>query len=331
MRKIIKAIIPRSLINYVRTKSVEKETKTLAEMDFKRFNKYSFGAKNNIDSFEQYEARIIKAYHSIEKGLSYEKIRLGFGQNVLKELIYLMIEYKKKGYSIETEFYSTALDNLNKYIKIHQENNYDVTDLKKRVENLGGRPNNFGGVTQFNKDEVLQKTKSDFLEFSMSRHSVRDFSTEPLDIEIIKKAINLAQNTPSACNRQAWKTRIVVDDRLKKVIENNQNGNRGFGDSIDKYILVTTDSQYFAKPRERNQPYIDGGMYSMNLLYSLQYYGIATIPLSASLTIEQEANIRSALCIRDSENFILIVGVGNYADHFKVPKSTRKTPQIEVL
>ena len=68
----------------------------------------------------------------------------------------------------------------------------------------------------------------------------------------------------------------------------------------------------------------------MNLLYGLHYNGLATIPLSASLTDTQESAIRQELDITESENFILIIGVGNYSVSCKIPKSTRRSPKVRI-
>lgn len=332
MKKKIKKIIPNSVKLKIISLKELKQINELYKQDRKSFLKYSFGAIDNINSYEQLEARITKEYHSIEKGLSYEKIRLGFGVSVIKNLVRLMAIYKEKGYSLDAHFYLTALSNLNEYITMHEENNYDVSDLKELIGKVANKEANLdGGVWYKRKEDVLKSTQSNFMEFSLARHSVRDFSDEPVDVELIKDAIKLAQSTPSACNRQSWKIRIIATNELKKKIRENQNGNRGFGQKIDKFLLITTDNQSFSKPRERNQAHIDGGMHSMNLLYSLHYKGLATIPLSASLTIEQEKNLRSDLKISESENFIMFIGVGHYVDGYKVPKSTRRNPNIIVM
>lgn len=170
----------------------------------------------------------------------------------------------------------------------------------------------------------MEQSKADFKTFAESRHSVRDYSGEPVDRAILEKVFELAKRTPSACNRQSWKIRVVDDPELKKTIQKNQNGNRGFGDYIDKFIIITADVQYYDRIRERNQANIDGGMYAMNLLYSLHYYDIAAVPLSASLNLKQENNLREAFEIPDYENFIMFIGIGNYVDEFKVPKSHRR-------
>lgn len=310
--------------------------KKLFKSDQKRFMKNSFGKGINSDSFEQLEARITKEYHAIEKGLSYKNLRFGFGEQPLYNLLELLKKYTSKMYSIDSHCYKTAISTLYEYVSLHEEHNKEnlipVENLKQKVKDLDETNNRLGGVTYLNKEEIEKNLLGDFKEFSLSRHSVRDYSNEPVDEELLQQAYNLAQSTPSACNRQSWKVKIVSDKNMKKIIRENQNGNRGFGEYVDKFIVITSDTQYYAKPRERNQANIDGGMYAMNLLYALHYYGIATVSLSASLMIDQEIILRKKLNISESENFIMFIGVGNYTDEeFKVPRSDRRKMKLDFI
>lgn len=334
MKKIIKKILPSFLLRQLKKQIEINSARRLISFDKKRFLKSSFSDVEKVKSYQQLEARLTKEYHSLEKGLSYTNIRLGFGQAPLKNVIDLMHEYRAKNYLLDNHVYTTALSNLKKYIEIHEENNHDVSAVKEEFSKLveGTVFSNTGGILKTNYKEIERAIKGDFKTFSKSRHSVRDYSDSPVDIQLIEEALQLAVKTPSACNRQPWKVRVVEKANLKKLIQKNQNGNRGFGDSIDKYLIITVDSQYYSKERERNQANIDGGMYAMNLLYSLHYQGLATVPLSASLTLKQETNLRNIFNIGESENFIMFIGVGNYTERdFKVPKSSRKDFKFDVF
>lgn len=324
MKKIVRKMIPQTLRDKRVIYITEQRVKELLKKDQERFLKFSFGQTGL--NYSQIEARLTKEYHSIEKGLSYEEIRLGFGKQVITNIINLMTEYRRQKFPLDNHVYQTALSNLSEYITLHEKNNYEVAKLRATFETLKNGTNygDTGGVISKTKDEIMEKVRGDFKEFSLSRHSVRAYSGEPVSYEIIEKALDLASHTPSACNRQPWRVRIVEDSKSKKYIQQNQNGNRGFGDYIDKFILITSDVQYYDRMRERNQANIDGGMYAMNLLYALHYYQVATVPLSASLTLEQEENLRKRFDIPDSENFIMFIGIGNYTEKFKVPKSDRR-------
>ena len=169
-------------------------------------------------------------------------------------------------------------------------------------------------------------------ELVKSRHSLRKFSGKPVDVELLVDAIRLAQYTPSACNRQGWKTRIVTDRQKIDVILSNQNGNRGFGQGIDKFLVITSDLCAQQRSRELFQAFIDGGMYAESVLNSLYAKGVASIPLSASLSAAQESNVKRALGIPDSEVLILFVGVGSYPDEPTLTtRSERKPIEVQII
>ena len=296
---------------------------------YRRFKNYSFiDCKCKTDI--QLEASITRLYHTIEKGLAYSDFRPGFGKDNVDKLILSLEQYQNKGYNINKFSYTTALSCLYEYIRKNKEYNFVDHDLEERVNNLPGKPNNLGGVITVEKPTDTKRINYEAL--VKSRHSIRHFDTTPVDIDVLKDAIQLAQFTPSACNRQGWKTRIIADkEKIKKILE-NQNGNRGFGQEFDKLLIVTADLRSQQKSRELFQAYIDGGMYAESVLNSLFYYGIGAVPLSASLTPLQEKEVRKTVSIHDAEVLILIIGVGNYPNNsFLTTRSERKPIEIEVL
>src|SRR5699024_2151290 len=331
LKEKIKQIIPQPIKDFRNKFNKDRQMKKIIKKDNERFSKYAFGPGEL--TYPQIEARLTKEYHSIEKGLSYDNLKLVFGKQVLKNVINIMRQYRKQNFPLDTHVYQTALSNLHKYIVVHQENDYDVEELERTFNQLkeGANFGDTGGVYYKTKEEILNSINHDFKDFSLSRHSIRDYSEEPVSNDLIIKALELATHTPSACNRQPWKVRIVEDPILKKFIQNNQNGNRGFGDYINKFLIITTDIQCYDRSRERNQANIDGGMFAMNLLYALHYYKIASIPLSASLSGEQEDNLRHKFEISESENFIMFIGIGNYTEKFKIAKSDRRAPRYIVF
>ncbi len=57
-----------------------------------------------------------------------------------------------------------------------------------------------------------------FLDEMRRRRSVRDFSTDPVPIEIIENAILTAGTAPSGANQQPWRFVVVTDPAIKRSI-----------------------------------------------------------------------------------------------------------------
>ena len=280
--------------------------------------------------YEQFEASITRLYHTIEKGLAYENYRPGFGRSNIDELVNTLEQYERKGFDTSAFFYETALSCLKEYIKKNNEWGYYDEPLTERVAGLKGKANDFGGTITVSKPD--NNAILSYKELMNARHSIRHFSNVPVDMDKIKAAISLAQCTPSACNRQAWKTWIINDkEKIEKILA-NQNGNRGFGHEFDKLLLITADLRMQQKSREVFQAFIDGGMYAESVLNSLYYYGVGSVPLSASLTLKQESIIRSTVGLDKAEVMILFIGVGNYPDGtFLTARSERRPSEAVEL
>lgn len=295
------------------------------------YNKYSF-LDTKCEKPRQYEAVITRWYHTIEKGLSYENYRAGFGKDNIEKMLKLMEDYVSAGFDTSAFFYETALSCLDRYIKKNKEHGHVDEELNARVAKLPGKMNDAGGTLEIKKPDIEKIKKLNYEELLKERHSIRHFSNEPVDIKKLTEAVKLAQYTPSACNRQGWITRIVSDKKVLSEVLSCQNGNRGFGQEIDKLVLVTCDLMCFNKNREFFQAYIDGGLFSANLINALYYEGIGSIPLSASLSTAQEKKLRGILDIKDNEVLIIFIGVGNYPEECLTARSERKPePDIRVI
>lgn len=304
--------------------------KHLNDTYLKAYQKYAFDENGTLLDEKQFEACITRLYHTIEKGLAFSEFRPGFGKSNLEKLLKQMTAYATH-YDTETFFYCTALSCLQAYIKKNREYGYENPELEAQIRLLPGVPNDCGGVIEVKPIRSDERNEMDYASFVKSRHSIRHFSKEPVDTEKTMNAIRLAQHTPSACNRQGWRARIIVDKEVLSQLLKNQNGNRGFGDEIDQMIVVTSDLRYFNQERELHQAFIDGGMYAQSIIQALHYEGLAMIPLSASLWEEQDKAVRKLLSIDEAEILIMFIGVGNYPDTCMTTRSERKPIEITIF
>lgn len=87
--------------------------------------------------------------------------------------------------------------------------------------------------------------------------------------------------------------------------------------------MITTDTRYFIDVTERNQVYVDGGLFAMSLLYALEYERLAACALNTMFDPKRESATRKLLGINESENMIMYLTVGNFKDNYRVPKSYR--------
>lgn len=294
--------------------------------DLERYLKYS--DSQEVKSESNLIGIIVRRYHVIEKGLTMPQTRFGFGKQVLQDLVKDCLLYVSQ-FGTNEEQLAQAIAVIKEYKNFHETNKYSLdgdllSDIEK-IELLAVKTDRLTTSHQkeLKREEYFKFTTSNFQEFSMSRASVRDYCEEEVLIDDILQALEIAKTAPSACNRQSWRTYVFSDSSQIQSILNEQGGNRGFGHLTNKLIVVASSISGFSGVAERNQGFIDGGIYAMNLLYSLHYKQIAACILNCSNTIEKDKNLRKLCNIKDSEVFIALISCGIPPENFKAAASIR--------
>jgi nitroreductase len=321
IKSTIKTIIPLFVLNRIRSYRYRKLCKSCYKYDAIRFSKYS-NSYTRWDNSEKLIGQIIAEYHVIEKGLAMPNMRLGFGKELINDLILHCNLYAFK-FDIQKEQFIYALRVIKEYKLEHEKQNYSLEEsLLKSIDNLLSNNILLSPSKQIimTKKNYFKFNKSSFKDFSNSRKSLRNF-TGIVDLDIIKKAIALAQNAPSACNRQPSRVYVVQEKgRIEKALK-VQSGNRGFGHLANKLIILTVESGAFLGLHERNDLFVNGGIYAMNLLYALHYYQIGACPLNWAKMPEQDLELRKICNILPSEAIIMLIACGGVPDKFKLVAS----------
>lgn len=296
------------------------------KQDMKKFQNYSFDYTKSKTK-RHYEAELIFYYHKIEKGLALPNPRIGFGKQNIRHLITILDKYVKEYGWDDVSLIS--LNTLYEYYYFNEKNNLKLDSLYKQLKKLentlhGKERLYIGGVDIVTKKEIYEKARINFKDFAYSRYSIRDFAPGDVSIDKIKEAVYIAQKTPSVCNRQSSKVYVYSDNELKKKILSYQNGNVGFGDKASIILVVTIDLKDFRGINERNQGFIDGGMYAMSLIYALHSLGLGTCALNLSITNKTERKLKRVAKIDESEIPIMMIAVGKIPEKLRVASSPRR-------
>lgn len=312
-----------------KTKRCRRLLSRISEFDKQRMQKFSGPFRDEQKASLAYA--IGMEYHRVEKGLTMPSMRLGFGQPIVSGLIDLIRQYIQNGGSINDFEIHHALKVIAEYHQLHIEENYRLDDElnKKITQVLSEYPSVPSQQRKMTPASLWQAVGSDFKAFSASRHSVRHVEGKVPTQDIIE-SISLAQNAPSACNRQYVKVTLVENYDLVQKILALQNGNKGFGHLVEQLLLLTVDLRAIRWLAERHDVYTNAGVFAMNLSYALHYHKIAHCMLNWSVEEEPDRELREMLSIPDHENVVLMFMLGNAPANFKVPLSPRR-PLMEIL
>jgi nitroreductase len=284
------------------------------------------GSNERINNKDKERAFLLMELHTIEKGLSLKDIKIGFGQPKVKHILKLAAEFisKYQDYSI----LNYVLPPISEYINFHKEHNFLLgADIESEYNSLISKKDinhkEYGGGTiEVTKKDILNAGNIDFEKFSKFRFSIRNFTGKEIPREKIYKALQMAQKTPSPCNRQPWRNYVVFNRELIDKVISVQQGGRQFKNDLDCIIVVTSGYHNFFGT-EYHQAHVSGGMYAMSLIYALHSQGLGTVPLNLGISRQKLIEIHRLLGISYGNAPIMIVGVGDIADNLKVAYAER--------
>ena len=304
-----------------------KELKVFAKIAVNE-QKILSSQKNENVKLNSLVAELIRNTHSIEKGLSINNPRLGFGHKKQKEMLdAIEVLYKKQG--TYKEACKMALGALQEYLKYHKDKGYtddfciELERFLKDYPEDGSIKN--GGTIEINKEQ-LQFDTTQIEHFFKTRHSIRDFDSRPVDNDVLARALSLAQTAPSACNRQGVRAYVLSPERSKKLSEQLA-GIGGFADSVSRFILVTGKTSAY-RIDEINQYIVSASIYAAYLSLTLHLYGLGACIVQRPVIWSKEwEKIRKWALIEEDEQMICLLAVGDLKEQFVAPMSHRISSQ----
>ncbi|NNU17702.1 nitroreductase family protein [Parvularcula sp. ZS-1/3] len=208
---------------------------------------------------------------------------------------------------------------------------------------------------QLSGEDALAEAQR-FFDVMATRHTIRDFSEEPVDRALIEKAIETAGRAPNGANHQPWFFAVVESREVKRAIreaaeeeERAFYGGKAGEEWLDALAPIGTDAE---KPFLETAPYLivcfsqkRGGVEAGDdrknyyvtesvglacgfLLCALHQAGLATLTHTPNpMKFLNEALDRPA-----TEKAMMIIVVGKPAEGATVPEhALKKKPLSEIM
>lgn len=299
--------------------------------DLKRYFLYA-GWRARLTDKSQRNYYLVRVYHALEKSMSFSNRRPGAGWKNADTLIDLLEVSKKYDHGFHD---ALAIKVLKEFSEIESgsspQKSRDLQDRLKKIEghySLASDDSN-PGVANLGREALEEGMLTHPESFFFSRYSVREFSCQKVEHEKIERAVALAMKSPSVCNRQAWHVYYLKGSAVQEALS-LQSGNRGFGEEVKDLMLVATDLSAFCSPTERYQHWIDGGMFSMSLIWAFHSLGLASCCLNWSQSGGVDMKLRKRVPIQPEHTVMMMIAVGYPNEDNKVCRSVRR-PLSEVL
>ncbi|HEX6373488.1 MAG TPA: nitroreductase family protein [Longimicrobium sp.] len=168
----------------------------------------------------------------------------------------------------------------------------------------------------------------DLLRLAERRRSVRWFQPRPVPRELIDRAVRVAAESPSACNRQPFEFRIFDDPEMALKVASLPMGTRGFEHNFPVVVAVVGRLRAYFHEKDRHVIYIDGGLASMSFVLALETLGLSSCCINWPDLEPQERGMAALLGLEPDERVIMLIAVGYPDPQALVPASGKKALDV---
>jgi nitroreductase len=212
---------------------------------------------------------------------------------------------------------------------------FRVTDPGPQTDRARARFNGFSSTGQ-NPNEPLVPYKRDLRDppsvsyealwaLAQRRRSVRWFLPKPTPRDLIDKAIEIAAQSPSACNRQPFIFRVFDDPESVKQIAAIPMGTTGYADNIPAIVVIVGQLRHFSDERDRHLIYIDGSLAAMSFAFALETLGLSSCMINWPDVEHLETRMASLIGLEADERPVMLIAVG-YPDPEGLVAASVKKP-----
>ncbi|GGE48893.1 hypothetical protein GCM10007276_27580 [Agaricicola taiwanensis] len=180
---------------------------------------------------------------------------------------------------------------------------------RSRFERCARRANR--RFVPFARDLTVEPATIDQLTaLSVRRRSVRSYQDRPVPRDMVDKAIAVAAQSPSACNRQPFVFRLFDDRELVQKIISLPAGTKGFGNGVPAVAVIVGRLRAYPLERDRHIIYIDGSLAAMSFMFALESMGIASCAINWADEEPAESNMKALLNLDDDERVVMLIAYG---------------------
>ena len=282
-------------------------------------------AQHHSDEYDEHvlRSRIIRSTHRIEKGLSMKERRDIFAESYIQDLV---SDIGKAWTSSEDDQLKWTVDVLSKYFDIvadtetisQAEDDFQsfLSEVDYSPHDNSPMPRSQIGDPPISPDELKQ--------LATQRTSTRWFEQRPVPHEAIDEAIEVALESPSACNRQSYEFRVYDDPELINEISSLAVGAGGYSDNIPCLVVIVGKQRAYFNDRDKHVIYIDASLASMAFQFSLETQDLASCCINWPAIPEREREMEELLGLDSDEQVVMLMAVGYPDEEELVPFSAKK-------
>jgi nitroreductase len=271
--------------------------------------------------------RIIRSVHRIEKGLSMKDRRNVFAEEYIQDVVRdLRFAW---GEDEDDEQLQWAVDVLAKYFdtvddtEVIDKARIEFEEFLKEIEYITG------DKVPFPRRELDDSPVSpdDLKQLASRRTSTRWFEQREVPRELIDESLEVAMQSPSACNRQSYEFRLFDDSELIEEVSSLAIGATGYNQNIPCLAVIVGGQRAYFDARDKHVIYIDASLAAMAFQFALETQGLASCCINWPAIPRNERQMADLLGLDCDENVIMLMAIGYPDSEGMIPYSEKKEVQ----
>jgi len=268
--------------------------------------------------------RIIRSVHRIEKGLSMRDRRSVFAESYIEDVVGdLRTAWEPESVDDQLRW---AVDVLAEY--------FDTVDRTPPISSAESEFTDFlseisytpNGRVPFPRHELGESPVSldAMKQLAVQRTSTRWFQDRAVPHEKIDEALEVAMQSPSACNRQSYEYRLYDDQELVDEISSLAIGASGYSDNIPCLAVIVGKQRAYFNDRDKHVIYIDASLAAMAFQFGLEVQGLASCCINWPAIPRNERKMAQLLGLDGDEQVVMLMAIGYPDPDGMIPYSEKK-------
>lgn len=248
--------------------------------------------------------------HRLEKGLLMRPRRPLYALDYIAETLEAYSRCHQVAGCDTDEDLRWSRDVLAEYFSVVTGDHPVLLRARQRFAEGGPPPVRRGCIPFRRADAAVPVCYESLLALARRRRSVRWFDPRPVPRELLDKAVVVAQQAPSSCNRQPYRYRFFDEPSRVQELAGLPMGTAGFAHNIPVLGVVVGDLSAFFGERDRHGIYVDGSLSVMAFMLALETLGLSSCPLNWPDVEARERRAEKALGLAKHERIILFMAIG---------------------
>jgi nitroreductase len=267
--------------------------------------------------------------HRLEKGILMQPRRSSFAADYIEETVRFYVNAVTREDDDPTYDASElqwAFDVLTEYFAVVSDDHPAIARARQAFSVLDHRTS--AGESRPYPHSLIKRSDveyNDMLMLAEQRRSVRWYRDEPVPRELIDKALLVARQSPSACNRLPYEFLVYDEPETVAKVSKIPFGAAGYGHQIPTLVVVTGRLDSYFSPRDRHVIYIDASLASMAFMFALETLGLASSVINWPDFEPLERRMQKTLGIPPHQRVIMLMAVGWPAPDGMVAYSQKKS------